>query len=98
LGCTHYPLLRDVIADAMGPGVVLIDAGREVARRLSEILSKSGLLAGRAAPGPRRYFVSDSVEGFARRAALFCPAAVDGRVEKVEMDIATGAFVPPAAP
>jgi hypothetical protein len=76
----------------------LIDAGREVARRLSEMLSEGDALTNRAAPGARRYFVSDSVEGFARRAALFCPEAVDGRVEKVEMDIAAGAFVPPPAP
>ena len=27
LGCTHYPLLVDVIADAVGPGVAVIDFG-----------------------------------------------------------------------
>jgi glutamate racemase len=27
LGCTHFPLLRDVIADVAGPGVTLIDCG-----------------------------------------------------------------------
>ncbi|MDR0380776.1 MAG: glutamate racemase [Oscillospiraceae bacterium] len=96
LGCTHYPLLRDIIADAMGSGVALIDAGREVARRVSEILAEGDALAGRAAPGPGRYFVSDSVEGFARRAALFCPEAINGRVEKVEIDSTTNAFILPA--
>ncbi len=33
LGCTHYPVLRDLIADVAGPGVTLIDTGAAVARR-----------------------------------------------------------------
>ena len=32
LGCTHYPILREAIADVIGDGVVLIDSGRETAR------------------------------------------------------------------
>ena len=31
LGCTHYPLLRDAIADFMGDGVTLVDSGYETA-------------------------------------------------------------------
>lgn len=31
LGCTHYPLLEEVIADFMGPDVTLIDSGAEAA-------------------------------------------------------------------
>ncbi|MFR6393751.1 MAG: glutamate racemase [Oscillospiraceae bacterium] len=29
LGCTHYPLLTDIIGDIMGPGVTLINASEE---------------------------------------------------------------------
>ena len=32
LGCTHYPLLEEVIGDFMGPDVTLIDSGAEAAR------------------------------------------------------------------
>ena len=31
LGCTHYPLLREVIGAVMGPDVTLIDVGQEAA-------------------------------------------------------------------
>lgn len=31
LGCTHYPLLTDIIGDIMGPGVTLINTGEEAA-------------------------------------------------------------------
>src|SRR5207249_2017218 len=32
LGCTHYPLLKPLIAEVMGEGVVLIDSAEETAR------------------------------------------------------------------
>lgn len=39
LGCTHYPLLRPVIQNAMGPEVKLIDSGAETARDISVLLN-----------------------------------------------------------
>ena len=45
LGCTHYPLLMDVISDYMGAGVTLIDTGEQAA------LAAAALLA--ASPRPR---------------------------------------------
>ena len=39
LGCTHYPFLAPVIADAAGPGVTLIEPGPAVARRAASLLS-----------------------------------------------------------
>ena len=32
LGCTHYPLLRPIIQNVMGPSVKLIDSGAETVR------------------------------------------------------------------
>ncbi len=43
LGCTHYPFLRSVIANAAGPGVALIDTGAAVARQLERRLEAAGL-------------------------------------------------------
>lgn len=39
LGCTHYPLLRPIIQNAMGPSVKLIDSGAETARDISVLLN-----------------------------------------------------------
>lgn len=44
LGCTHYPLLRPLIQEYMGPDVKLICSGAETAREVSTILSFSNLL------------------------------------------------------
>ena len=38
LGCTHYPFLRPLIAELVGPGVTLLDTGEAVARRVRSLL------------------------------------------------------------
>lgn len=38
LGCTHYPLLRDVIQEVMGEQITIISSGEETAQEVSTIL------------------------------------------------------------
>ena len=45
LGCTHYPLLKSLIQEVVGSGVVLIDTGAAVANQLKSRLLEQGLLA-----------------------------------------------------
>jgi glutamate racemase len=45
LGCTHYPLLRSVIADLVGHGVAIVDSATATASALVELLSVNGLEA-----------------------------------------------------
>jgi glutamate racemase len=41
LGCTHYPLAADVIADVMGTDITLIETGEAIAKRLKTLLDIS---------------------------------------------------------
>jgi len=50
LGCTHYPLLRAVIAAQVGEHVAIVDSATASASALSELLSVNGL----EAPGSSR--------------------------------------------
>ena len=43
LGCTHYPILRRVIQETVGPGVRLIDSGEAAARSVEELLARESL-------------------------------------------------------
>jgi glutamate racemase len=43
LGCTHYPLLRPIIADRVGEGVAIVDSATATASALVELLSMNGL-------------------------------------------------------
>lgn len=44
LGCTHYPFLRPLIADVVGPQVRLLDTGEAVARQTRRLLERENLL------------------------------------------------------
>lgn len=44
LGCTHYPFLRDAVAEVLGEGVEILDSGAAVARQVERVLRDSGLL------------------------------------------------------
>ncbi len=85
LGCTHYPLLREVIADVMGPDVTLIDVGAVCAARAAEALGEAGLLRA-AGEGSFRCYVSDTADDFARLAAIFL--GEEGPVPAQQVDIA----------
>lgn len=70
LGCTHYPLLHDVIGEIMGADVTLIDSGAEAARALRQELKSADALAQRER-GETALYASDSPESFAALAGQF---------------------------
>ena len=86
LGCTHYPLLSELIGAYMGAGVQLIDTGRECASALMKLLQAQDLLAETGAQGEQRYYVSDSPEDFAELAEVFLGRAVAGQVERIAIE------------
>jgi len=56
LGCTHYPLVRDLIAAIAGDGVAIVDSATATASALAELLIVNGL----EAPGTTRGTVADA--------------------------------------
>ena len=85
LGCTHYPLLTQVIAQVMGPGVALIDSGAACANAAVTALREQDLVSDRAS-GSVRCFVSDSTQDFARLADIFLEGEAAGTVQRVDME------------
>jgi glutamate racemase len=89
LGCTHYPLLRGVIAEAMGPQVTLVDSAEAAAAETEALLTERGLLCGGDAPGTEQFYVTDAAARFNRIAESFLGrtpqhlelAAWDGKAE-----------------
>ena len=59
LGCTHYPLLKNVIRRIVGESVILIDSGIEVARQVKSLLTKQQLAAPEDNSIDHRFFLSD---------------------------------------
>ena len=71
MGCTHYPIIADVIGDIMGDGVTLISSGGEAGRYASELLSENNLLSDRETEGKVTLYCTDSVELFRENAVHF---------------------------
>ena len=79
LGCTHYPLLKALIAEAMGERVVLIDSAEETARAVAELLGGQGLERQRGA-GSASFFVTDVPDRFVRIGQRFLGARLESAV------------------
>ena len=84
LGCTHYPILRDVISETVGSNVNLIDSGAATARDVETLLENSnlthdepfGLYQERSlCDDLDHFYVTDAAERFAKVAERFLGSA-----------------------
>jgi len=83
LGCTHYPLLKNVIQKAMGD-VVLIDSAVETSKVVRDVLLKNGLGRQSVSPPKRKYYVTDSPEKFRTLGEKFLHSPIDD-IEKIAL-------------
>jgi glutamate racemase len=63
LGCTHYPMIKNVIKDIVK--VPLIDSAVETAKEVSRILKSKNMLRSNKGKVSREFYVTDSPEKFA---------------------------------
>ncbi len=83
LGCTHYPLLRGVIGEAMGWDVTLVDSAEAVALEVCRTL---GVAPGEGAGGKdRRFYVTDIPAPFKVVAERFLGRPLD-RLGRARID------------
>jgi glutamate racemase len=87
LGCTHYPILRDLISKVIGTEIPLIDSGEAAAREVEALLQSSRILSpardrDTQARQERRlcddldhFYVTDAAERFAKVAERFLGTA-----------------------
>ena len=84
LGCTHYPLLKPLLAEVLGPDVRLIDSAEKTAEQIGRQLAARGIEAPADARPRHRFIASDAPEQFLRVGQQFLGAAID-RVETVTL-------------
>ena len=80
LGCTHYPLLKPLLSRLVPSQVTLVDSAESTALAVRRLLDSESVCGGTSSPGadsntlePARlkFFVTDSIEKFARLGRLF---------------------------
>lgn len=84
LGCTHYPLLAEVIGQVMGPEVALVDVGAESARAARTLLTAQNAQAERKA-GAASFYTSDRAEDFERLASLFLQEDITNQAREIDI-------------
>ena len=93
LGCTHCPILREVIQQTVGEDVKLIDSGEATAREVKSLLEEKNLARETLPTGALNrqlcddldhFYVTDAAERFARVAERFL-GAKPSRLEAVEV-------------
>lgn len=78
LGCTHYPLLRELIQPRIGRRVRVIDSSLAVAEELQTFLAATPAMAEELrGPGPSRYYVSDVTDAARETAARIFGRPID---------------------
>jgi glutamate racemase len=84
LGCTHYPILRDIITETVGEKISLIDSGAATAADVESLLEKSSLKHDeplgfyqerRLCDDLDHFYVTDAAERFAKVAERFLGSA-----------------------
>lgn len=72
LGCTHYPLLKEVISEVMGNKTTLIDSGHETAAEVFRCLAEKNLIKTISSKeSSHRFFVTDSPDRFKQVGSRF---------------------------
>jgi len=71
LGCTHYPLLKNVLKGVMGARVTLVDSATEVAAEVKRILQDRHLLRTSGGRARRTFLISDRPQQFEKTAREF---------------------------
>lgn len=83
LGCTHYPLLKEAIAEFMGGGVSLVDSADTTAGALKDLLEGMDLMA-EAGRGSYNLYVTDLPTKFEMIAEKFL-GEMPPRVTRVDL-------------
>jgi len=85
LGCTHYPLHKDVIQEVTGLHVCLINPALEVAKNLKDLLiSKDGLRDSLQSPR-HAFYVSDNTTKFEQIAAMALKTSIP-HAQKIDIE------------
>jgi glutamate racemase len=93
LGCTHYPILREVIQQTVGENVTLVDSGEATAEEVAKLLRDKDLANNdlinynrerRLCDDLDHFYVTDAAERFARVAERFL-GSQPAKLEAIEI-------------
>ncbi|HEY6218834.1 MAG TPA: glutamate racemase [Gemmatimonadaceae bacterium] len=78
LGCTHYPLIKPLLAQVLGPDVHLIDSAAETAAETARVLSQRRMAASAGHEPTHRFIASDDPLQFLQLGQRFLGGTIEG--------------------
>jgi glutamate racemase len=78
LGCTHYPLLKPLLREVLGPSVTLIDSAEETAAETARTLAAKNIAAEPSADPTYRFVASDDPLMFLQLGQRFLGGTMEG--------------------
>jgi glutamate racemase len=85
LGCTHYPILKDIIQEVVGNDVALIDSGSAASDEVENYLNGRGIKNTSNNLGFHEYYVSDVPKKFKTIAERFLGKEIEN-INKVDLE------------
>ncbi len=85
MGCTHYPVITDIIRDIMGNDVTLVNTGEYTAIAALNQLIVENMRNDTTKIGSQKYFVSDKTEAFTKTASILMGTDFTGEVQEVDI-------------
>lgn len=85
LGCTHYPLLSNTIADVMGRDIKLVNSALEVAKVVKQVIEERNIMRDKKIAPVYRYYTSDSVAKFESLGSAFLNRPIHS-AEKIDIE------------
>ncbi len=84
LGCTHYPMLKNVIAAELGAGVVIVDSASVTASETTLELTQMQLLNPRPSGGEVIHYVTGDPQSYQHTASVI--GGVNGEIRLLEIE------------
>lgn len=85
LGCTHYPIIKELIQDRL-PNVTIVESGKESINELSELLDSNSMKNSNTQTGKRAFYASENVDDFAKIGGMFLGSKINDRITKIDID------------
>lgn len=82
LGCTHYPIIRNIIQKIIGETVVIIDSAKPVTEQLKKMLKEKNLLGKVSVQKYHFYFTDITIQTY-KTVNIFFDNKFPGKLEKI---------------
>lgn len=86
LGCTHYPLISEMIQKIVGKKVKLLTCGEPAAREIGKKIGSVGdIVKGKGRKAKHEFYTTDDIDKFKKMGSTFLGYKID-KVKKLSLD------------